>query len=84
MRRISSGVKALDEATRGFIRGSSILLAGAPGTGKTVFSTQFLVEGARSGEPGVYVSFMEPKAVFLENLSSHLGVDLGKFEDAGR
>ncbi|MBS7650902.1 MAG: ATPase domain-containing protein [Candidatus Bathyarchaeia archaeon] len=66
---ISSGDEGLDEVTGGgFPRGSLILLAGNPGTGKTVFSTQFLVKGAESDEPGVYVSFAEDKSLLVKNI----------------
>ena len=52
----------------GFPFGSLILLAGNPGTGKTVFSAQFIYRGAADyGENGVYVSFAESREVFLRN-----------------
>jgi len=83
--RASSGVEDLDAVIEGgFPRGSLILLAGNPGTGKTVFSTQFLVRGAESGEPGVYVSFAESKDVLIENVSRHLGVDLKRLESQSK
>jgi KaiC/GvpD/RAD55 family RecA-like ATPase len=82
--RVRIGIDGLDEAIGGgFPRGGLILLGGCPGTGKTVFSTQFLVEGARSGEPGIYVSFTEPKDTLIENLSAHLRVDLRRLESEG-
>ncbi|MGC8850282.1 MAG: RAD55 family ATPase, partial [Candidatus Bathyarchaeia archaeon] len=81
---ISTGIDVLDEVTGGFIKGSSILLKGSPGTGKTVFSTQFLVKGVKLGEPGVYVAFTEPKPFFFENLSKHLRENLERFEDEGK
>ncbi|MEM2122366.1 MAG: ATPase domain-containing protein [Candidatus Bathyarchaeia archaeon] len=84
MSLISSYFDVSGNAVMSFIKGSSILLAGAPGTGKTVFSTQFVVNGVKVGEPGVYVTFTEPKAFFIENLSRQLGVDLKKFEDEGK
>jgi len=83
--RISSGVQGLDAVIEGgFLRGNLILLTGGPGTGKTVLSTQFLVEGAKSGENGVYVSFGENREVLLENLSRHIGVDISRLESTGR
>ncbi|MEM2122101.1 MAG: ATPase domain-containing protein [Candidatus Bathyarchaeia archaeon] len=79
--RAPTGVEGLDEVlSGGFPRGSLIVLAGNPGTGKTVFSMQFLVGGVERGEPGVYVSFAEGHGTLIENLSSHLGVDLAGFE----
>lgn len=78
---VPTGIKGLDEVLEGgFPRGSLILLAGNPGTGKTVFSMEFLVGGVKLGEPGVYVSFAEGHGTLVENLSSHLGVDLADLE----
>ena len=82
--RASSGAEDLDELIGGFPRGSLILLAGNPGTGKTAFSTQFLVRGVESGEPGVYVSFAESRETLVKNASEHLAVDLNRFEDEGK
>ncbi|MEM3507181.1 MAG: ATPase domain-containing protein [Candidatus Bathyarchaeia archaeon] len=74
--RIKTGIDGLDEVIEGgFPKGSLILLAGEPGTGKTVFSTQFLAKGAELGEPGIYASFIEPKETFFNNMSRHLGLD---------
>ncbi|MEM2123261.1 MAG: ATPase domain-containing protein [Candidatus Bathyarchaeia archaeon] len=83
--RVRSGVEGLDEVIGGgFPRGSLILVAGEPGTGKTCFSMRFLVEGALHGEPGVYAGFAEAKDLLLGNLSRHLGVDLGGLESEGK
>ena len=77
--RASSGIKGLDVVIEdGFPRNSLILLAGNPGTGKTIFSAQFLIEGAKSGERGVYVSFAEDKNQYIKNVSRHLNYDLKK------
>jgi len=82
--RVPTGIGGLDSAIEGgFPRGSLILLAGNPGTGKTSFAAQFLLGGAESGEPGVYVSFAEKRETLLENLSRQLGRDLRKFEEGG-
>jgi circadian clock protein KaiC len=85
VKKVKSGIEGLDEVIEGgFPRGSLILLAGEPGTGKTVFSIQFLVKGAELNEPGVYVSFAEAKNTLIENFSRHLGVDLAKLEIEGK
>ena len=53
----------------GFPRGDLILLAGHPGSGKTMFSTQFLYTGAtKYAEPGIYASFAENREAFLRNM----------------
>ncbi|MEM2841229.1 MAG: ATPase domain-containing protein [Candidatus Bathyarchaeia archaeon] len=83
--RISSGVDGLDAVTGGgFPRGSLILLAGNPGTGKTVFSMQFLVKGAEADEPGVYVSVAEEKELLIKNVSRHLGCDVKSFVEGDK
>ncbi|MGE5357638.1 MAG: RAD55 family ATPase, partial [Bacteroidales bacterium] len=52
------GVKALDEMLGGGIpAGYSVLLAGPSGSGKSVLASQFIAEGARSGEPGIIAVF---------------------------
>lgn len=58
--RLRLGTPGLDAMLNGGILGSSVtLLLGTPGTGKTLVSMQFLAEGARQGEPGLFVSFHE-------------------------
>jgi len=58
--RIKTGIPGLDEMTEGgFIRGHTILLCGTYGTGKTTFCLQFLVEGAKHGESGLFITFEE-------------------------
>ena len=60
--RIESGIPGLDEMLEGgFPFPSTILVAGNPGTGKTTFALQFLFEGAKRGEQGLYfTTFSEP------------------------
>jgi circadian clock protein KaiC len=61
MERIKTGVKGLDELIDGgFPKGHSVLLAGAPGTGKTILSLQYLYKGSKEfKENGLYVSIEE-------------------------
>ena len=58
MERTKTGIPGLDELIGGGIpKGSNILLAGGAGTGKTIFATQYLYNGAlQYGEPGVFVT----------------------------
>jgi KaiC/GvpD/RAD55 family RecA-like ATPase len=70
--RVPTGTSGLDEMIEGgFPRGSLIIVAGNPGSGKTVFGTQFLCKGAHSGEPVVFASFGEGKDAFIANTSKH-------------
>lgn len=82
--RVPSGIRGLDEIIEGgFPRGSLIILAGNPGTGKTIFSASFLHHGiVNHGEKGVYVSFAESKESFLNNMRI-LGLNFENLEKAG-
>jgi circadian clock protein KaiC len=74
--RVPTGIAGLDRLIEGgFPKGRSILITGEPGTGKTIFSLQFLVEGLRCGEKGIYVAADEGPADILEQAGS-LGWDL--------
>ncbi|MEM5881665.1 MAG: ATPase domain-containing protein [Candidatus Aenigmatarchaeota archaeon] len=69
MKRVSSGIPGLDEITEGgFVEGSNVLLAGQSGTGKTIFSCQFLLEGARKGENGLYITLEESPEDIIEDM----------------
>lgn len=60
---VGTGIAGLDEILRGGLPGEHIyLVEGAPGTGKTTLSLQFLLEGARRGEPVLYVALSETRA----------------------
>lgn len=76
--RAPTGIEGLDELIEGgFPRGSLILLAGNPGTGKTIFGMQFLYRGARDyGEKGIYVSFSESEEVIFRNMSKVFGFEI--------
>lgn len=82
--RISSGVAGLDamlgsaETGRGLHKGSSILLTGGPGSGKTSIATQFAAAACRRGERCLYFAFEEAEAQLIRNMRS-VGVDLSPF-----
>lgn len=58
MKRIKTGIEGLDELVQGGIpEGSSVLVSGGPGTGKTIFGMQYIYRGAHDyNEPGVFVT----------------------------
>lgn len=57
MQRIKTGIPALDKKLQGgFPAGSSILFVGPPGCGKSTFSQQFVEEGLKLKQPGVYTT----------------------------
>ena len=77
--RASSGIIGLDQLIEGgFPKGRSILVTGEPGTGKTIFSLQFLLEGLAHGEKGLYVAADEGPLDVLEQAAS-LGWDLEQY-----
>src|SRR5918995_4046881 len=79
--RISSGIIGLDQLIEGgFPKGRSILVTGEPGTGKTIFSLQFLLEGLAHGEKGIYVAADEGPLDVLEQAAS-LGWDLEHYTE---
>ena len=66
--RAKTGIPGFDELVGGGIpRGRTVLLAGGSGTGKTIFGTQFLYNGALMGENGLYLTLEEkPKNIRRE------------------
>ncbi|MBS7608496.1 AAA family ATPase [Candidatus Bathyarchaeota archaeon] len=84
-KRVTSGIEGLDDIIGGgFPKGSTILVCGNPGTGKTVFSAQFLYKGAKvHGENGVYVSFGEKREAFMSFMKA-FGFNFEKLEDEGK
>jgi circadian clock protein KaiC len=73
---VSTGVANLDMVLSGGFRPKSVILvSGNPGSGKTIFSTQFLLAGTRIGERGLYVSFAERKEDYYTNMET-LGLDV--------
>ena len=58
--RVKTGIVELDEMLRGgFMPGDAVMLSGSAGTGKTTLALQYLVNGVKLGEPGIYVTFEE-------------------------
>jgi len=83
--RIPSGIEGLDEIIEGgFPKPSLIILAGNPGVGKTVFSSQFLAKGLMLKESCVYTSFAENKKEFFKNSLKHLEFDFSKYESESK
>ena len=70
--RISTGIPRLDAmlSGRGFFRGSSILLTGTPGTGKTIVAACFAQAAARRGERTLFFSFEESPDQIVRNMHS--------------
>ncbi len=70
--RVSTGIAELDTVLGGGLTAKrSYLLEGTPGSGKTTIALQFLLEGARVGEPGLYITLSETAAELREVAESH-------------
>ena len=85
VKRTQTGIEGLDRLVEGgFPQGSMIVLAGSPGSGKTIAAAQYLHHGAtKLGEKGVYISFGERKEVFFENME-RFGLNFEELEKGGK
>lgn len=69
---VSTGVPGLDYVMAGgYARSSLHLVEGTPGAGKTTIGLQFLMEGRRHGERGLYISLSETKAELERSAATH-------------
>ena len=82
--RISSGIPAMDKMLggKGFYRGSSILISGTAGTGKTSLAAYFAHETCSRKERCIYFAFEESPQQIVRNMRS-IGLDLQKHIDNG-
>ena len=82
--RISSGISGLDEMLegRGFYRGSSILVSGTAGTGKTSMAAHLVNAACARGEACLFFSFEESPDQLLRNMRS-VGIDLARWLKRG-
>ena len=82
--RVSTGVPQMDAMLGGgFFKGSSILITGTAGTGKSSVAASFAHASSRGGERCVYFAFEEGPAQITRNMKS-IGLDLKPAIDAGR
>ena len=81
--RVSTGIEGLDRMLGGGIfRGSTLLVTGTVGTGKTTIVGHLIEAACRRGEKALLVSFEESPEQLVRNLRS-VGIDLGPFLEAG-
>lgn len=67
--RLSSGINELDELLfGGLLGGSTTVIAGVSGTGKTVISSHFIAAGLENGEAGIYVSLFERPSRLVQDM----------------
>ena len=75
--RISTGIPRLDTmlSGKGYFRGSTVLVSGTAGTGKTSLAAQFVEAACMRGERVLYFAFEESPSQFMRNMSS-IGIHL--------
>jgi len=83
VKRIKTGIPGLDGLMEGgFVQGSSYLITGSTGTGKTIFACQFLWQGLQQGDPVVYIS-LEEDPVDIKEDALMFGWDFETYEKKG-
>jgi len=75
--RVPTGIARLDEMLggQGVYRGSSVLISGSPGTGKSSITAKFAEAACRRGERALYFAYEESSAQIVRNMRS-VGIDL--------
>lgn len=83
LRKLPTGMAGFDHVSMGgLLARRATVVAGQAGSAKTVFAAQFLAEGVRRGQPGVFVTLEEPAVDLRANLGT-LGWDVPAWEAAG-
>ncbi len=82
--RVSTGIERLDTMLdgKGYYRGSSILVSGSAGTGKTSVGSHFVDSACRKGHRAVFLAFEESPSQIVRNMRS-IGIDLAPWEQKG-
>jgi KaiC/GvpD/RAD55 family RecA-like ATPase len=82
--RVKTGIPGFDELVEGGIpKGFNVLLTGTPGTGKTIFGLQYLYNGTKEGENGLYIS-LESSTDLIRDQGAEFGWDLKTLEGQGK
>ena len=82
--KVSTGVPSLNKlfAGGGYTRGSTVLVSGTAGTGKTSLAAAFIIESCKRGERCLYLSYEESPGQLIQNMRS-IGMDLEKWTKKG-
>ena len=82
-KRIRTGIPNFDSLIQGGLENNSTnIIVGGAGSGKSIFATQFLIEGLKRGEKCLYVTFEEKKSRFYQNMLK-FGWNLQDYEKKG-
>ena len=81
--RLTSGIYGIDQRTGGgFLKGTVTGVVGPAGTGKTTIGFQFIAEGVRMGEAGIFYS-LEESVEEIKRMAENYGYDVSKLERKG-
>jgi circadian clock protein KaiC len=82
--RVSTGIPRLDTmlSGKGYFRGSTVLVSGSAGTGKTSLAAQFVEAACKRGEKVLYFAFEESPSQFMRNMAS-IGIHLEPYVKKG-
>jgi circadian clock protein KaiC len=83
-KRVSTGIPSLDKMFKGagYTRGSTVLVSGTAGTGKTSLAAAFAIESCKRGERCLFLSYEESSGQLIQNMSS-IGFHFGPFIKKG-
>jgi circadian clock protein KaiC len=84
MQRVPTGIARLDQmlSGQGFFRGSSVLVSGSPGTGKSSVAARFIETACQRGERALFFAYEESNAQIVRNMRS-VGIDLERWMTKG-
>jgi len=82
MERVSTGVKGLDKLFGGYPKGSSVLISGNAGTGKTIMALHFINATCNAGKKAVYVAVEERRSDLITQ-AAQFGWDFDALEAKG-
>ena len=83
--RVVTGIDSLDQmfGGKGYFRGSSVLVSGTAGTGKSSVVSSFVLAASQRGEKSLYFALEEPAAQIVRNMRS-IGLDLSPHIESGQ
>ncbi len=83
-KRVSTGIPSLDKMFKGkgYTKGSTVLVSGTAGTGKTSLAAAFAIATCKRGEHCLFLSYEESAGQLIQNLSS-IGFDLAPLVEKG-
>ena len=83
-KKVSTGIASLDKlfSGGGYSKGSTVLISGTAGTGKTSIAAAFIIASCKRGEKSLYLSYEESPGQLIQNLRS-IGFDLERWVKKG-